>query len=232
MLWIRRTRIQKYCCLLYIKANWLLVPFSKEEKCKVFRLSCSCLASQKRTSQSRGAKDAVYYLSVNNPGKKMKIQLKICLQVILWLWFERVLEDVAAGGNPTSQKTGSSVSDANLMFEFLLGGVELDQDNNIVLFDKEMASMRQGRAFLSQINDNIPRSLSSMTQMVTVLEGQRMRLLTQAQFESLVLSMVYSAYQALHQERKEEQEAWGGMLLQLANVTVHELRGSYLFSYA
>ncbi|XP_070764204.1 protein FAM180A [Enoplosus armatus] len=156
----------------------------------------------------------------------MKIQLKICLQVILWLCSERVLQDVAAGTGPTS------VSDANLMFEFLLGGVELDQDNNIVLLDKEMASMKAGRAFLSEINDNIPRSQQSMVQMVIALEGHRRRPLTQDQFQSLVLSMVYSANQAWHQERQEEQEAWGGVLLQLANVTVHELRESYLFNYA
>ncbi|XP_070829098.1 protein FAM180B [Chaetodon trifascialis] len=162
----------------------------------------------------------------------MKIQLNICFQLILCLWFERTLQDVAAGKNPTSQTTGSSVSDANLMFEILLGGVEMDQDNNIVLLDKELASMRSGRAFLSQINDNIPRSRSSMVQMVTGLRAQRRRPLSQAQFESLVLSMVYSAHQARHQKREEEQEAWGGVLLQLANVTVHDLRGSYLFSYA
>lgn len=116
--------------------------------------------------------------------------------------------------------------------QILLGGVEMDQDNNIVLLDKELASMRSGRAFLSQINDNIPRGQSSMVQMVSALQSQRRRPLSQAQFESLVLSMVYSAHQARHQEREEEQEAWAGVLLQLANVTVHELRGSYLFSYA
>ncbi|XP_069018698.1 protein FAM180A [Embiotoca jacksoni] len=160
----------------------------------------------------------------------MNSQFKICLQVILWLWFKEVLQDVAAGKNPTSQKT--AVSDANLMFEFMLGGMEIDQDNNGALLDKEMASMRQGRAFLAKINDNIPRSLSSMVQMVSMLEGQRKRPLTQDQFESLVLSMVYSAHRARHQERTEEQEAWGKVLLQLANVTVHELRGNYLFNYA
>ncbi|XP_056242215.1 protein FAM180B [Seriola aureovittata] len=161
----------------------------------------------------------------------VKIQLKICFQLLLCLWSEQMVQDVAAGINPTSQMTGSSTSDANLMFEFLLGGVELDQDNNIVLLDKEMASMRQGRAFMSKINDDIPKSLSSMVQMVTALEGQRRRPLAQTEFESLILSMVYSAHQAWHQERKEEQEAWGGVLLRLANVTVHELRGNYLFSY-
>lgn len=108
----------------------------------------------------------------------------------------------------------------------------MDQDNNIILLDKELASMRSGRAFLSQINDNIPRSKSSMTQMVTSLQDRRKRPLTLAQFESLVLSMVYSAHQAQHQEIEEEQEAWGEVLLQLANVTVHELRESYLFNYA
>ncbi|XP_042268893.1 protein FAM180A isoform X2 [Thunnus albacares] len=118
------------------------------------------------------------------------------------------------------------------MFEFLLGGVEIDQDNNIVLLDKEMASMRPGRAFLAQINDNIPRSLSPMVQMVDTLKSQRKRPMTQAQFETLVLSLVYSAHQAWHQETKEEQERWGGVLLQLVNVTVHELRGNDLYSYA
>ncbi|XP_074534248.1 protein FAM180B [Halichoeres trimaculatus] len=154
----------------------------------------------------------------------MKMQLKICLQVILLLWLEQVQQDVAADASP------NPVSDANLMFEILLGGVELDKDNNIVLLDEELASMRPGRAFLSQINDNIPRSLSATRQMVTTLEGQRKRPLTQDQFDSLVLSMVYSAHRAGHQEG-EKRESWGGVLLRLANVTVQELRGSYLFSY-
>ncbi|KAM7396868.1 hypothetical protein PAMP_019874 [Pampus punctatissimus] len=162
----------------------------------------------------------------------MGLRFKIFLQVILWLCLEQVKQDVAAGFDPTSQRTDSSVSDANLMFEFLLDGIEIDQDNNIVLLDKEMASMRRGRAFLSQINDNIPRGLSSMVQMVNTLKDQRRRPMSQDQFETLVLSLVYSAHQAWHQERKEEQEAWGGVLLHLANVTVYELRGNYLFSYA
>uniref|UniRef100_A0A3P8PVB9 Family with sequence similarity 180 member A n=1 Tax=Astatotilapia calliptera TaxID=8154 RepID=A0A3P8PVB9_ASTCA len=142
-------------CLLCITANWLLVSFSKVEKCTVFSLSC-----------------------------------------------------------------------------LLLGGVELDQDNNIVLLDEEMASMRQGRAFLSLINDNVPRSLSSMEQMADALEGQRSRPMMERQFENVVLSMVYTAHQAWHEKRKERQEAWGEVLLKLANITVHELRGNHLFRYS
>uniref|UniRef100_A0A3Q1I4U7 Family with sequence similarity 180 member B n=1 Tax=Anabas testudineus TaxID=64144 RepID=A0A3Q1I4U7_ANATE len=113
--------------------------------------------------------------------------------------------------------------------DLLLGGVEINQDNNVLLLDQEIASMKLGQAFFSQINDNIPKSQRSMEQMVTTLEDQR-RPLTQTQFETLVLSMVYSAHQAWRQEKREDQEAWGGVLLQLVNVTVHDLRGSPLFS--
>uniref|UniRef100_A0A3Q3FJ60 Family with sequence similarity 180 member A n=1 Tax=Labrus bergylta TaxID=56723 RepID=A0A3Q3FJ60_9LABR len=126
------------------------------------------------------------------------------------------------------QKNTCRISDQCLFvscMQFLLGGVELDQDNNIILHDKELASMRPARAFLSQINDNYPRNLSSMMQMVATLEGRRRRPLTQDQFESLTLSMVYSAHRTRHQDR-QEREAWGAVLLHLANVTVHELRGS------
>ncbi|XP_029951768.1 protein FAM180A [Salarias fasciatus] len=163
----------------------------------------------------------------------MDLDVKNLFQILFWLCFEHLLQDVTAGSSQTSQKAALSVRNANLMFEFLLGGVQMDQDNNIVLLDGEMASMRQGRAFLSQINDNIPRSLNSMIQMASELEDEKKkRPLTEAQFENLVLSLVYSAHQALHQKKRAEREAWGEVLFQLANITVHEIRGSYLFNYA
>ncbi|XP_051918269.1 protein FAM180A isoform X1 [Hippocampus zosterae] len=158
---------------------------------------------------------------------KMKLKLRIWQLVIMWMCFKQALQDASAGKSPTR----STVVDPNLMFEFLLAGVELNQDSNIVLLDEEMASMRPGRAFLSRVNNNIPRSLSSMQQMVDVLKSRRKEPMTQDLFESLVLSMVRSAYQTGNQRRPGDREAWGEMLLQLANLTVHELRGSYLLSY-
>ncbi|KAK2842344.1 hypothetical protein Q5P01_012544 [Channa striata] len=153
------------------------------------------------------------------------------VKVLFWVCFIQVLQDVAAGTSSTSSLIGSSVSDTNLMFEFLLEGVELDLDDNIVLIDKELASTRLGRTFLSQINENIPRSLNHMAQMVSELTVQRRKPLSQSKFETLVLGMVYSAHRAGHLERNEGQEAWGEILLQLVNVTVYELRGNYLVSY-
>ncbi|CAN9499365.1 unnamed protein product [Ophioblennius macclurei] len=163
----------------------------------------------------------------------MDLDVKHFFQLFFWLCLEWLLQDVAAGTSQTSQKAASSVLNPNLMFEFLLGGVQIDQDNNIVLQDGEMASMRQGRAFLSQINDDVPRSLSSMIQMASELENERKKKpLTEVQFENLILSLVYSAHQALHQKGEAEREAWGEVLFQLANITVYEIRGSPLFNYS
>ncbi|MED6244139.1 hypothetical protein ATANTOWER_024168 [Ataeniobius toweri] len=161
----------------------------------------------------------------------MNAQLKLWLPIILGLWLDQVLHDVAAGIGPDPATAASSLSDGNLMFEFLLGGVKINPDNNVFLLDEELASMRKGREFLSQINDGIPKHRSSMELMVQRLEARQKTPLTQDQFKNLVLSMVYTALQAGVQRSKEEQEAWGGVLLQLANVTAYELRGGFLFNY-
>lgn len=115
--------------------------------------------------------------------------------------------------------------------QFLLGGVAVDQDI-VFLLDEEMASMRKGRQFLAQVNDGIPKSVSSMELMVRTLRARQQKPLTPGQFEKLILSVVYTAHQAQVQGSEEERQAWGGVLLQLANITVYELRGSFLFSYS
>ncbi|RVE71744.1 hypothetical protein OJAV_G00055170 [Oryzias javanicus] len=152
----------------------------------------------------------------------MGSHLKFTLSIILW--FQVTV--VAEGRRPSS-----SLADADLMFEILLGGVTVDRYNNVLLQDEELASMRQGRDFLARINDDIPKSLSSMKLMASTLEDGQKVPLTQAQFENVVLSMAFSAHQAYNQESREKREAWGGVLLQLANITVHQMRGSFLFNY-
>ncbi|XP_014849297.1 PREDICTED: protein FAM180B [Poecilia mexicana] len=157
----------------------------------------------------------------------MNAQLRLWLPIILWLWLGQVLQDVAAGSGPNAD-----LSDANLMFEILLSGVELNKDNNVFLLDEELASMRKGREFLSQINDGIPRTRTSTELMMKTREAHRKTPLTRDQFENLVLSMVYSALQVGAQRNEEEREAWGGVLIQLANITTYDLRGSFLYNYA
>ncbi|KAL0968840.1 hypothetical protein UPYG_G00272580 [Umbra pygmaea] len=157
-----------------------------------------------------------------------KTQLGILLRVTIGtLCFQLLLEDVsgAVHGVFASQGLDQSISEANLMFEFLLSGIEIDEDNNIFLLDLEMASMKQGRAFLARINDNIPKTLSSIDQMVKALEDQRGPLpLAAPQFESLILGIVYCAHQAKLQVQDDDRDKWSDVMFRLANITVNELR--------
>ncbi|XP_051953662.1 protein FAM180B [Xyrauchen texanus] len=118
-----------------------------------------------------------------------------------------------------------SVSDANLMFEFLWRGLEIDADNNVVMRDQEIASMQQGRAFLSLINDDIPKTVSAMEKLLGELE-EKDNSFTQARFEILILGTIYSAYQVRNQRLEAEQQVWTNILGRLANVTLVHLRKS------
>ncbi|KAI4875807.1 hypothetical protein NFI96_017155 [Prochilodus magdalenae] len=111
-------------------------------------------------------------------------------------------------------------------FEFLLSGLVIDEDNNIAMRDREMASTRQGRAFLTLINDNIPKTVPAMEELLFALQDEEQPF-SQSSFETLILGIIYSAYQVHKQEleRQEiQQKAWVGVLGRLANVTFVQLR--------
>uniref|UniRef100_A0A8C9V7R1 Protein FAM180A-like n=1 Tax=Scleropages formosus TaxID=113540 RepID=A0A8C9V7R1_SCLFO len=106
---------------------------------------------------------------------------------------------------------------------FLLGGLMIDADDNVYLLDHELASMRQGRAFIAYFNDNVPKTLIGMERLLTSVEARK-KVLDPLRFETLVLGAVYSAYQMRRQTSEDVQQAWGGVLARLANTTLHDLR--------
>lgn len=86
-----------------------------------------------------------------------------------------------------------------------------------------MASMKKGRVFLSLINDDVPKTVPAMEERLVMLEEEEQPF-NQETFETLVLGMIYSAYQ-VHQTRQEsQQKAWGGVFGRLANITLVQLR--------
>ncbi|KAF4101365.1 protein FAM180A isoform X1 [Onychostoma macrolepis] len=156
-------------------------------------------------------------------------QIKVVCVVLCLIGFREPwnTSDVTAvlHGGLAHQGFIRSVNDANLMFEFLWRGLEIDADNNVVMRDQEIASMRQGRAFLSLINDSIPKTVSAMEKLLAMLEEQD-NSFTQAHFETLLLGTIYSAYQARNQRLESEQQAWMDILGRFANVTFVQLRKS------
>uniref|UniRef100_A0AAY4BS99 Uncharacterized protein n=1 Tax=Denticeps clupeoides TaxID=299321 RepID=A0AAY4BS99_9TELE len=104
----------------------------------------------------------------------------------------------------------------SLWLQFLLGGLVIDADDNVAMQDQEMASMRQGRAFLTLLNDNIPKTITAMETLLEDLESQEMAL-SQSRFESLLFGTVYSAYKVKGHQGAEEQQAWTQLLVNLCS---------------
>ncbi|KAI5098199.1 protein FAM180A [Silurus meridionalis] len=108
---------------------------------------------------------------------------------------------------------------------FLLRGLVIDEDNNVGLRDQEMASMKQGRVFLSLINDDIPKTVLAMEELLVMLEEEEQSF-NQGNFETLLLGIIYSAYQVQDKRQENQQQAWASVLGRLANVTLVQLRRS------
>lgn len=99
----------------------------------------------------------------------------------------------------------------------------IDEDNNVGMRDQEMASMKQGRVFLSLINDDIPKTVPAMKELLNTFEEEK-ESFNQENFETLILGIIYSAYQVRERRQESQQKEWASVLGRLANVTLVQLR--------
>lgn len=97
----------------------------------------------------------------------------------------------------------------------------IDEDSNVGMQDKEMASMKLGRVFLSRINDDIPKTVPGMQELLIMFEEEQQSF-NDDTFETLILGIIYSAYQAHEKRQESQQQAWAGVLGRLANVTLRK----------
>ncbi|XP_033909397.3 protein FAM180A [Acipenser ruthenus] len=131
----------------------------------------------------------------------------------------------AVKSTETSLLFHKTVNDAHLMYEFLLGGLDIDTDYTITLQDEELASLRRGQAFVSLLNDDcVPKTHSSVYRRLAMLQSQR-EPLEMDKYEQLVLGAVCSAYQVrLSRGDGEEQKVWSRIFARLVNATLIDLR--------
>lgn len=99
----------------------------------------------------------------------------------------------------------------------------IDEDNNVGMRDQEMASMKKGRVFLSLINDDVPKTVSAMEERLVIHEKEE-QAFNQESFETLILGLIYSAYQVREKRQVSQQKAWGDVLGRMANITLVQLR--------
>ncbi|XP_041053963.1 protein FAM180A [Carcharodon carcharias] len=113
------------------------------------------------------------------------------------------------------------VGDTFLIYEFLLGGLIIDEKNIITLKDEELASTRSAKVFHSIVNTQVPKTPSTIRKRLGDLPRSR-ESLEMDTFEQLVLASVYTAHRALSSSPTERQ-AWGDLFCQLVAAVTHDL---------
>ncbi|XP_044290164.1 protein FAM180A [Varanus komodoensis] len=130
----------------------------------------------------------------------------------------RVKRSSAALLNPVLQK---SQDDVDLLFELLLGELEINDDLKISIKDEELASMRKAKAFDTVCNDVIPKSITDIQRLHARLSGYP-GMLKREDFERTVLTMVYTAYRAA-QSQGHQRETWAETFVTLYKALKHDL---------
>ncbi|XP_038663285.1 protein FAM180A [Scyliorhinus canicula] len=153
--------------------------------------------------------------------------LMICLSLAVGLCTAHRLKNDAdriwGPRNKTPVLFHRDVGDTFLMYEFLLGGVTIDDKNIVNLNDEELSSMRSANVFHSIMNAHIPKTPSTIRKWLNDLpsSGESFEMDT---FEQLLLASVYTAHRARNSDLTERQ-AWGDCFCHLVAALTHDLSG-------
>ncbi|XP_070610956.1 protein FAM180A [Erythrolamprus reginae] len=131
----------------------------------------------------------------------------------------RVKRSSAVLLNPVLQK---SQEDVDLLFEFLLGELEIDDDLKITVKDEELASTRKAITFDTLCNDVIPKSITEIRRLSSRLSGYP-GMLKKEDFERTVLTMVYTAYRTA-QSQGHQKDTWAESFVNLYKLVMHDLK--------
>ncbi|XP_063164740.1 protein FAM180A [Candoia aspera] len=132
---------------------------------------------------------------------------------------QRVKRSSAALLNPVLQK---SQDDVDLLFEFLLGELDIGEDLKITVKDEELASTRKAMTFDTLCNDVIPKSITEIRRLSSRLLGYP-GMLKKEDFERTVLTMVYTAYRTA-QSQGHQKDTWAESFVKLYKVLMHDLK--------
>uniref|UniRef100_A0AAQ4RSW9 Protein FAM180A n=1 Tax=Gasterosteus aculeatus aculeatus TaxID=481459 RepID=A0AAQ4RSW9_GASAC len=114
--------------------------------------------------------------------------------------------------NPTFQ---SSEEDVNLLFEMLLGGMQIqDGQRDLLIADAELASLRSVDKLEVICEDVLPKSLPDIRRLTAEL-ARRRRPLSWQDFERTVLTLVYAAQTLARGGGQQRREAWTDAVTQL-----------------
>uniref|UniRef100_A0A8D0GK94 Family with sequence similarity 180 member A n=1 Tax=Sphenodon punctatus TaxID=8508 RepID=A0A8D0GK94_SPHPU len=124
--------------------------------------------------------------------------------------------------NPVLQK---SLDDVDLLYEFLLGELEIGKELRISIKDEELASLRKATDFDAICNNIIPKSITEIRRLSARLSTYP-GVLKNEDFERTVLTMVYTAYRTAR-SKGHQKDTWAESFVNLFRALKHDLMFSY-----
>ncbi|XP_078424299.1 protein FAM180A [Cetorhinus maximus] len=121
--------------------------------------------------------------------------------------------------NPVFQE---SQKDVELLYEFLLGGLNVDANFKCTLKDEELASLRATKKFNVIINYIIPKNIGDIQRLTYRLSKYTGQLRSE-DFERTLLTLVFLAYQAT-QSQGHQQDTWTESLVNIFQALIHDLK--------
>ncbi|KAK2847967.1 hypothetical protein Q7C36_009649 [Tachysurus vachellii] len=132
----------------------------------------------------------------------------------------RVKRGAAPLVNPVFQK---SVSDVNLLFEILLDGPQLeDEDGQFLVWDRELASLRKTHKLEVICENIIPKTVPEVRRLIFAL-AQGNGVLRREDFERTVLTLVYTANKIAQANTAHQKDVWAECFINLYKAIKHDL---------
>ncbi|XP_067855742.1 protein FAM180A-like [Heptranchias perlo] len=120
--------------------------------------------------------------------------------------------------NPVFQR---SQKDVELLYEFLLGGLNIDDNFKCSLKDEELSSMRAAKKFDVIVNNIIPKNIADIQRLTYRLSNYTGQLKLE-DFERTLLTLVFTAYQA-SRSHGHQQDTWAESLVSLFQALKRDL---------
>lgn len=123
--------------------------------------------------------------------------------------------------NPVLQ---SSLEEVELLYEFLLAGLEISPELQISIRDEELASLRKASHFHTICNSVIPKSTPDIRRLSAHLSSHP-GILKKEDFERTALTLAYTAYRTAGSQGHQK-DVWAQSLLSLFQALRHDLMRS------
>ncbi|NXO29375.1 F180B protein, partial [Cisticola juncidis] len=145
-------------------------------------------------------------------------QLSSWLLLCVFAASQRLTDEHPRSGTGTARR---GPEDAAIMLEMLWGRLDIQANGTIRLQDEELASLRPARRFLQILEEEVPKTPAEIEQHLRYYSLTD-TLLPPREFDRLVFTSVYSAYQVRSMQGLDK-TPWIGFFSQLADEIFRDL---------